>query len=64
VRSFQHAPRGVVAAGAYHAAAGMRAGAAEVEAVDRRRVLGQQGRGPHERHLVEALLALEDRAAG
>ncbi len=55
--------RRVVAAGAHHAAARVRPGAAQVEAVDRRGVLGEQGRGPHEGHLVEPLLALEDRAA-
>ena len=44
-------------------AARVRPGAAEVEALDRCGVLGQHRRGPHEGHLLEALLALEDRAA-
>ena len=38
-------------------------GAAEVQAVDRRRVLRERRRRAHERHLVEPLLALEDVAA-
>ena len=53
----------VVAAGRHHAAARVRPRAAEVQAVDRRRVLRQRRRRPHERHLVEPLLALEDVAA-
>ena len=54
---------GVVPCGGHHTAAGMRAGAAQVEAVNGRGVLGQIRRGAHERHLVEALLPLEDVAA-
>src|SRR3954449_8256112 len=54
---------GVVPAGGHHAAARVRARAAQVETLDGRRVLGERRRRPHERHLVEPLLALEDVAA-
>ncbi len=53
----------VVPAGGHDAAARVRARAAQVQAVDRRRVLRQRRRRAHERHLVQALLALEDVAA-
>ena len=53
----------VVPAGGHDPAARVRARAAQVQPVDRRRVLRQRRRRPHERHLVQALLALEDVAA-
>src|SRR3954468_1921691 len=52
---------GVVPGGGDHAAPGMRPRAAQVEPVHRGGVARQQRRRPHERHLVEPLLALEDR---
>ena len=55
--------RRVVPAGRHDPAARVRPRAAQVQAVHRRRVLRQRRRRPHERHLVEALLALEDVAA-
>src|SRR3954451_17430359 len=58
----QDAPGGVVARRGHHPTARVGPGPAQVEAVDGRRVASEQGRRAHEGHLVEALLALEDRA--
>src|SRR3954449_703958 len=54
---------GIVPGGRDHPSPGVSTRAAQVEPVHRRRVARQQRRRPHERHLVEPLLALEDRAA-
>jgi len=59
----QDSLRGVVPGGRHHPAAGVGAGPAQVQAVHRGRVLGEEGGRAHESHLVEALLALEDGAA-
>src|SRR5690348_14222142 len=49
----QHLPRGVVAAGAHDAAAGVGGGAAEVEAAEGGPVVGVTGDGAQEEELVE-----------
>src|SRR3954466_502185 len=59
----EDATGGVVPGRGHHATSGMGAGAAQIEPVHRRRVVGEVGGGAHEGHLVEALLALEDVAA-
>src|SRR5215472_16531711 len=57
-------PRGVVAARAHDAAAGMSGGAAQVEAADGRAVVGVAGKGTPEEELVQRHRSLEDVAAG
>src|SRR3954470_3019876 len=59
----EHALRRVVARRGDHAAARVRSGAAQIEPVHGGGVAGREWGRAHERHLVEALLALEDRAA-
>src|SRR5262245_53528063 len=60
----QRLPRRVAAAGAHHAAARVRPGAAEVEPLDRRPVARPAGDRPHEEDLVRRDLAVEDVPAG
>src|SRR5215472_2823867 len=57
-------PRGVVAARAHDAAAGMSGGAAQVEAADGRAVVGVAGEGAPEEELIRRHRSLEDVAAG
>src|SRR5262245_53186527 len=56
--------RGVRARAAGDAAARMRAGAAQIQPSDWRRVLRPAEHGPHRVELIERVLALEDVAAG
>src|SRR5215469_8323423 len=56
----QYPAGGVIAGGAGHAAAGMRARSAQVQPVHRRGVPGPPGHRPHVEELVDPDIAMED----
>src|SRR6266540_1546507 len=57
---FQNLPRRVVPGGAGDAAAGVRAGAAQVESADRRAVARPAGHRPTQEELPQVQVAVED----
>src|ERR1700676_2294253 len=59
----QHLARAIVAGGSHYAAAGMRAGTAQEQALNGTTVAGPTGHGAHDEHLVEAHFAVENIAA-
>src|SRR5690242_232078 len=57
---FQYRLRGAVTRQPRNPPAGMRAGAAEIEAVDRGSVVSPSGNGPHKKHLIQRELRMID----